>query len=157
MTLSKLTPSEITSFFVAGVPIPQPRQRHRVMQVNGKYVATSYVSKSHPVQEWKGRIRIIARNPYETPITRPVEIALEFTLPRPSSRTRKTIENAPYWSTARPDIDNLVKAVLDALTDIAWDDDTQVARLMASKLVAGDDDEVGVMISIKVMDDHARE
>ena len=138
----------VARFFVAGVPIPQPRQRHRIMQLNGKYVATSYVSKSHPVQKWKGRIRLIARNAFETPLTCPVEISLEFVLPRPISRTRKTIENFSYWSVARPDIDNLVKAVLDALTDIAWNDDTQVSCLMSSKVVAGDDDEVGVTISI---------
>lgn len=33
----------------------------------------------------------------------------------------------------RVDLDNLVKAVMDALTGIAWDDDSQVTCLYASK------------------------
>jgi Holliday junction resolvase RusA-like endonuclease len=33
----------------------------------------------------------------------------------------------------RPDIDNLEKAVLDALNGVAWKDDTQVARVVKEK------------------------
>ena len=35
--------------------------------------------------------------------------------------------------TKRPDVDNLVKAVLDALNGVAWEDDSQIVRLSASK------------------------
>jgi Holliday junction resolvase RusA-like endonuclease len=39
--------------------------------------------------------------------------------------------NAPRLP--RPDIDNLEKAVLDALKGVAWKDDTQVARVVKEK------------------------
>lgn len=35
--------------------------------------------------------------------------------------------------TARPDIDNLVKAVTDALNGILWKDDSQIVSLSAEK------------------------
>lgn len=34
-----------------------------------------------------------------------------------------------------PDTDNLVKAVLDSLNDIGWDDDRQVARIDAERII----------------------
>jgi len=36
----------------------------------------------------------------------------------------------------RPDLDKLVRAVLDALTDVCYEDDSQVIRLRASKVWA---------------------
>jgi Holliday junction resolvase RusA-like endonuclease len=41
--------------------------------------------------------------------------------------------DAPVWHASAPDIDKLCRAVLDALTSVAWVDDRQVARLVASK------------------------
>lgn len=39
--------------------------------------------------------------------------------------------DAPQWP--RKDIDNLEKAVLDALNGVAWHDDSQVVRVVKSK------------------------
>jgi Holliday junction resolvase RusA-like endonuclease len=36
--------------------------------------------------------------------------------------------------TKKPDIDNLTKAILDALNGIAWNDDAQVAQITAKKV-----------------------
>ena len=33
----------------------------------------------------------------------------------------------------KPDLDNLVKSVLDALNDVAWHDDAQIVELHVSK------------------------
>ena len=35
--------------------------------------------------------------------------------------------------TKKPDIDNIIKAVLDALNGVAYKDDTQVVQVMATK------------------------
>jgi Holliday junction resolvase RusA-like endonuclease len=35
---------------------------------------------------------------------------------------------------ARPDLDNVLKLVMDALTGIAWRDDRQVCEIVASKV-----------------------
>lgn len=41
--------------------------------------------------------------------------------------------NSPTLKTTRPDVDNLAKPVLDALTDIAWNDDSQICDLRLRK------------------------
>ena len=35
--------------------------------------------------------------------------------------------------TKKPDIDNMQKAVLDALNGLAWDDDSQIVKVTAEK------------------------
>jgi len=57
----------------------------------------------------------------------PVLLNLEFVYARP----QKPKHQSPI---GRPDIDNLVKLVLDALNKIAWDDDAQVVDIAARKL-----------------------
>ena len=39
--------------------------------------------------------------------------------------------------TVKPDLDNLTKAVLDALNDVAWYDDSQIVQLNVSKQYNG--------------------
>jgi crossover junction endodeoxyribonuclease RusA len=55
-----------------------------------------------------------------------VEMHLTFTLKKPKSVNRKE----PY---IRPDIDKLIRAVLDGLTGVAYDDDGQVTKITAVK------------------------
>jgi crossover junction endodeoxyribonuclease RusA len=58
-----------------------------------------------------------------------VRIAIVFHMPRPSSRPKRfTVPDK------RPDLDKLVRAILDALTSIAFRDDAQVCDLRASKV-----------------------
>lgn len=37
------------------------------------------------------------------------------------------------WHVSRPDLDNIIKAVLDALNEIVFDDDAAVCEIVASK------------------------
>ena len=62
-----------------------------------------------------------------------VSVSLSFTFARPKSHmnargVKKTAPTLP-----REDVDNLAKAVLDALTCHAWHDDKQVAELHVLK------------------------
>jgi len=67
-----------------------------------------------------------------------VEINVIFHMQRPKTVTRKE----PF---KRPDIDKLARAVLDALTGVAYEDDEQVVKLVASKEYT---DNPGVTIKI---------
>ena len=49
----------------------------------------------------------------------------------------------------KPDLDNIVKVVMDALTDFAWNDDNQVVTIEASKSYALDDEEPRLIIEIE--------
>jgi Holliday junction resolvase RusA-like endonuclease len=69
----------------------------------------------------------------------PLHVGVTFSMPRPkghygSGRNADKVKaSAPPYPVGRPDLDNLVKAVLDALRGIAWGDDTQVVSLRARK------------------------
>ncbi len=64
----------------------------------------------------------------ETPSVVPLAVTLAFTLPRPKSLPRRVEHHI-----RRPDLDNLVKAVKDALRGVFYRDDSQIIMLAATK------------------------
>ena len=81
-------------------------------------------------------VRWILKAACEEPIVGAVKLGLTFTLSIPKSWSRKKREAAIInpWHTGKPDLDNLVKLLLDAANGVLWDDDAQVAVLSAQKL-----------------------
>jgi len=72
----------------------------------------------------------------QPPLAGPVFMRVLFVLPRPKSHyTKKGLrETAPAYQTGKPDVDNAIKAVMDALTVMnVWGDDAQVCRVEATK------------------------
>lgn len=51
-----------------------------------------------------------------------------------SKKQRERMLNGEVLPTKKPDVDNIVKAVLDALNGLAYKDDTQVTRISANKM-----------------------
>lgn len=72
----------------------------------------------------------------EVPFTGPVQVQMDitFAIPPswPKSRRIQALEQQ-LRHTAKPDIDNVTKAVLDASNGVLWIDDSQVVSLMARK------------------------
>ena len=116
-------------FTVYGIPEAQGSTRAFIPKGWGRPVVTSTNKKVKP---WRQEI---ARTAAEAPGMKcflrkdgGVSVSLSFLLPRPESLAKKyTVANK------RPDIDKLVRAVLDALTGIAYEDDSQVVKLDVSK------------------------
>jgi crossover junction endodeoxyribonuclease RusA len=115
------------SFFVAGRPAPQGSKRHV-----GKGVM---VESSKQVKPWRESIRWAALDQAHGPLNTegPVSVRLLFVMPRPASAPKRSTPPA----VKRPDIDKLVRAVLDALSSAGvWRDDSQVVELFATKRLA---------------------
>lgn len=126
------------AFIVPGEPIPQPRPR---VGAGGKRGTTArrpraYLPTDHPIRAFKHAVAIFARRHGVRLLTGAVECRIVFVLKRPKSQTRKRGPNPREWHAKRPDVDNLVKAVLDGLNGLAWLDDGQVAVLRSTKWVA---------------------
>lgn len=68
--------------------------------------------------------------PCGTKLKGEIEVAIDAYRPLPKGTPRR-VESLPF--TAKPDADNIAKAVLDALQGAAYDDDKQVTRLMVTK------------------------
>ena len=73
------------------------------------------------------------------PTTEAVLVTLGFMFARPKSHygtganAREIKRSAPAYKSTRPDLDKLVRAVLDSLTGIVFVEDSQVAGLSAWK------------------------
>lgn len=61
----------------------------------------------------------------------PVGLTIDAIAPLPKSRPKSVTEE---WWTMKPDVDNVVKLVMDALSGLAWRDDAQVVVVKAAKL-----------------------
>ena len=63
-----------------------------------------------------------------------VRIQAFYEIPKSSSKVKRTaMENGEILPAKKPDIDNIVKAVLDALNEVAYRDDNQVVELQIRK------------------------
>lgn len=116
------------SFDVPGDPVPQPRPR--VSTAGG--FARAYVPKGHAVHGYRAAIAAAARAAGVTATGEPLNVVIDAVFARPKSHMRKTGVKADAPKLPRPDVDNVAKAVLDALQDVIGDD-TSVARLVVEK------------------------
>jgi Holliday junction resolvase RusA-like endonuclease len=58
-------------------------------------------------------------------------------------------EDAPYYVVARKgDIDKLSRALCDALTSVAYDDDDQVVNLTAAKRYCTEEEDPGLTVTL---------
>jgi len=115
---------------IEGVPIPlmRPRFCHR-----GKFM-----SVYDPQIKEKEQVRWQIRDEYrEPPLTTPLRIEMLFALPIPKQTSKVRIRNMlsgemPHM--CKPDLDNLVKFILDCLNGILFDDDRQISEFGARKI-----------------------
>jgi Holliday junction resolvase RusA-like endonuclease len=63
-----------------------------------------------------------------------VKIAAYFSIPKSARKAdRLKMEAGGCWYNKKPDCDNVAKAVLDALNEVAWHDDKQIVYLKVKK------------------------
>jgi Holliday junction resolvase RusA-like endonuclease len=116
------------TFHVEGQPVPQPRVR--VSSAGG--FARAYVPAKHPVHAYRKAIEAAARQAGVMPAIDPVDVIVMAQFERPKSHMTKKGVKATAPRLPRPDVDNVGKAILDALQPVIGDD-TIVARLVVAK------------------------
>jgi Holliday junction resolvase RusA-like endonuclease len=84
-------------------------------------------SQGSALAVWRSLIGWEAKLAGASPHSLPVRITIAFYMPRP-----KTVKRA--FPSVAPDLDKLVRAVLDGLTGVAYADDGQVVEIYAQKL-----------------------
>lgn len=109
------------TIIIPGDPVPLPRERVKVIRGKPHHYRTG------PIVAYQETVRLLANQACQCPLLGPLIVQIDFTLERPA--TTKFAVPA-----CKPDIDNLVKGVLDALNGIAYRDDKQVIELHARKL-----------------------
>jgi crossover junction endodeoxyribonuclease RusA len=140
------TPLRIT---VHGRPAPQGSKRHV-----GRGIL---IESSKGLQPWRQAVTTAAHNTrqrHEHPgyPEGPLTVAITYLLPKPQATTavRRKFPLLPWL---RPDLDKLLRATLDALTDAGiWHDDAQVTTLHARKIYAQPGQPIGARITIQAAD-----
>ncbi|MBN2334874.1 RusA family crossover junction endodeoxyribonuclease [Candidatus Bathyarchaeota archaeon] len=110
------------SFEVEGDPVPKARPR--TVRKGGR--TWSYTPKK--VMAWEKLVREEAGKHFDEPLDCPVALTLGFYLRRPKSRR---VDN---YVVTTPDLDNLEKALLDGLNEVAYTDDKLVVVKSSAKL-----------------------
>jgi len=127
----------VGSFQVIGTPKAQPRVKGCI---RGKHAA---VYTPGTANGWKDTIRLAAAELAGRELTAPIYLQAKIILPRPKARRKE------HYVVTKPDIDNLLKAIMDVFSEIrVWHDDAQVVRLEAEKVYQAEDLACGAEILI---------
>lgn len=124
------------AFTVPGKPVPQGSMRAFTRKGGGVGMTPG---NEKEVGEFRSRVALAAQAAGARPVCGPVRVKLFFWLPRPkghfgTGRNEGVLKaSAPRYPVVKPDIDKLVRACLDALTAVAFDDDNQVVHLEVLK------------------------
>lgn len=117
------------AFTVPAIPIAQPRQRHRKIKTqDGREFTQDYTPTEAPVNAFKATVRMAARAAHAgPPLDGPLLISTIFVMPRPNAMIWKRKPMPRVWrSVGVGDVDNMQKALFDALSKLIWRDDKQV-------------------------------
>jgi Holliday junction resolvase RusA-like endonuclease len=119
-------------FHVEGIPVPKGRPRFRSM---GKFVQTYTDTKTRDFEKTVAEASKHAMGASE-PLKTPLKVFLQFTLPIPASVTKKRLKSildGLEVHTKKPDLDNLIKATIDGMDKIVFDNDSQIVNISATK------------------------
>jgi crossover junction endodeoxyribonuclease RusA len=131
-------------FYVPGTP--QPLKRHRMTR-RGRVYDPSAEDK----REW---MKVAQSFCPTVPLSGALKVNLEFIMPRPKSHfgtgknDGKLKPSAPVYHLHTPDLDNLVKFVLDAMNGKFYADDAQIVSIECNKIFSNDKDESGTIVYI---------
>lgn len=138
--------------FVSGRPVPKARARV-VAETDPLLMLAGKKTRAYTPQttvQWEQDVALsvlAALRRHPKPLFPPkaaVRVDTAFYLPR----SKSTPTELKYPSDGRPDLDNLTKAVLDAIRHRAYEDDCQIIDLHLKKRFATPEQEMGVMILI---------
>lgn len=106
---------------------PKAAPRPRVTKF-GTYNDPKYTS-------WKNGLKLLAKTKIKKPLENDIYLKIDFFFEIPKSWTTAKKENAT-WHNTKPDIDNLIKSVMDSFNGVIYKDDGQVVSIQARKQYA---------------------
>jgi crossover junction endodeoxyribonuclease RusA len=130
---------------VFGRPAPQGSKRYigGSAKQGGRFIEASKYLPAWRKAVTQAALEAMADVVWET-VEGPVELEVTFFLERPTT-VKKTARPYPVKP---PDIDKMIRAIGDSLTDAGvWQDDAQVVRVIAAKFY-DDDHKPGAVIQI---------
>jgi Holliday junction resolvase RusA-like endonuclease len=110
---------------IIGRPIPKGSTRAFTHKKTGKIITMQ--QNANNLYAWQDKITYEAAKNFEEPTREAVNLKIIFCFCKPKTAKRK-------YPTVRPDLDKLIRAVLDGLTGIVYFDDSQVVQIESQKI-----------------------
>lgn len=136
-------------FEVIGEPVPQGsmvaiQSRNPGHENRPPFLKPGNEAKLKPWrQEIANAATIAATDEQKLPKTEPVAVTILFVMPKPKA--------GRYSYPVQGDVDKLVRAVLDGMTGVIYDDDTQVTNLAAVKRYALEGETVRALVTVETV------
>ena len=132
------------TFAVYGEPVPKGRPR---FSTRGKFPVAYTPEKT---KNYESEVAMMAKAAMgaSDPLEGALEAFIYVTFPVPASYSKKRTEaclNESEKHIKKPDLDNVVKAVLDGMSDIVFLSDSQITSLHATK-VYGEISKVEILV-----------
>jgi len=146
---------------------PQPKGSTKILPIGGivarlrrgsvtlhsmrELMTSVIVTSDNPqVKSWQSRIAFEAtttlrQTPQFEGLGGAVSVQVEFFLPRPTGLPKSYA--GPHLK--KPDVDKLVRSLLDALTGILWPDDSRVTAIVAGKAYAGLGEQPRAVVTVR--------
>lgn len=131
--------------------IPLPKQRPRFNRKTGRIYTPSKTGNYESTLR-EEVIRIFGRNSKYPIFPKEVPVRLEVDFVFPQTATEKRLKSRPEldWNFKKTfDIDNLVKAFCDAMNTVLWQDDFQIVRMIANKLIGEPEEPGRICVNIR--------
>jgi Holliday junction resolvase RusA-like endonuclease len=124
-------------FVVPGIPAPGGSKSAFAIKKGGVYTGRTVVfdAAGQKNKDWRASVAMVGSQAMagRDPFRGPLMVHFDFVMPRPKShfRTGKKFaetlrDDAPGYHTNKPDRTKITRSTEDALTGIAWADDTQI-------------------------------
>jgi len=140
----------MVDIIVHGAPVAKPRAKGFYNKTTGHM--HHYYKNSGELKSYEQFIKVKASELFNKPMAGPVCLSVHFLMPRPQALMWKKREMPRVPNPHRPDIDNCIKTIEDALNGIAYLDDGQITELHVWKQYhAGDE---GPLTVIRVEEDN---
>ena len=122
-------------FFVPGQPVGKGRPKAtRQSGFVRMYTPAKTVSYESLVSH-AAHVAMGSANLFDGPVS--VVLCIRFQTPASWSKKKQALATGGgLWPTTKPDIDNIEKAIFDALNGVVWRDDVQVCQVAKTKRYA---------------------
>lgn len=144
------------TFEVPGIPVPQGSKRPLRNRATGHLCVVESGGARHA--QWRADVRHYAVDAWGwglvPPVADPIRLTVTFVMPRPKGHYWPTNakhygelrDGVPIAPTTTPDLDKLLRSVLDSLTGVVYVDDAQVVTVICRKVYG---DSPGVVVRVQ--------
>lgn len=121
---------------------PKTKLRPRFSRHKGKVRTYDSQSEDKNTARWQIKARMVGRQPFEGPLS--LTMVCVFTRPKSRERLKEV------YHTVKPDLDNVVKWLLDVGNGTLWYDDKQIVSIGAVKIYG---EEPRTIVTVSECDD----